>query len=270
MRRSRPDRHRGKVRIHTRQTRSRGRLPRREPRRLPARPAAVRPLARPSARAAQRAPRRRGRDLGEARGLQLRARVRRQQGAQARVPRRGRARPGLRHARLDRRRPVEPHPAGRRGRRAARARLRARAGALGRLARPRSTTRSGTSCSRGSWAPTCASIRPGSTSRSGRAGSRRSPIGRGRGREAVCDPGRRVRPSARRARLRALGRRGRRAGAGARPLLRHDHRLLGDGLDAGRDDRRLRSAGQDARRCSGSTALRRSSRPGSRSPASRG
>src|SRR5947199_4457718 len=41
---------------------------------------------------------------------------------------------GLRHARLDRRRAVEPHAAGRRGRRKARPRLRPGAGALGRLA----------------------------------------------------------------------------------------------------------------------------------------
>ena len=104
------------------------------PRRLPARAAALRASPVHPPRAAERAPRRRGRDLGEARGLQLRARVRRQQGAQARVPRRRRARAGLRHARLDRRRPVEPHAPGRGGRGPARARVRARAGALGRLA----------------------------------------------------------------------------------------------------------------------------------------
>ena len=109
----------------------------------------------------ERAPRRRGRDLGQARGLQLGPRLRRQQGAQARVPRRRRARAGLRHARLDRRRPVEPHAPGRGRRGAPRPRLRARAGALGRLGRRRSTRRSATSCSRGSWAPTCGSIRRG-------------------------------------------------------------------------------------------------------------
>ena len=98
--------------------------------------AALRPVPGPPARAPLGAPRRRGRDLGQARGLQLGARLRRQQGAQARVPRRRRARAGLRHARLDRRRPVEPHATGRRGRRPPRARLRARAGALGRLGRP--------------------------------------------------------------------------------------------------------------------------------------
>ena len=44
---------------------------------------------------------------------QFRARLRRQQGPQARVPRRRRARAGLRHARVDRRGPVQPHPPGR-------------------------------------------------------------------------------------------------------------------------------------------------------------
>ena len=42
--------------------------------------------------------------------------------------------PGLRHARLDRWRAVQPHPAGRRGRRACRPEMRARPGELGRLA----------------------------------------------------------------------------------------------------------------------------------------
>ncbi len=70
------------------------------------------PSPSPPARAAERAPRRRSRDLGEARGLQLGPRVRRQQGPQARVPRRRRACPGLRHARFHRRRPVEPHAPG--------------------------------------------------------------------------------------------------------------------------------------------------------------
>jgi 1-aminocyclopropane-1-carboxylate deaminase len=53
----------------------------------------------------------------------------------------------------------------------------------------------------------------------------------------------RIRPPARRARLRALGLRARGAGTRARRVLRHDRRLLGDGLDAGGDDRRL--AGQE-------------------------
>ncbi len=117
----------------------------------------------------------RRRDLGEARRLQLRPRVRRQQDAQARVPRRRRARAGLRHARVDRRRAVEPHAPGRRGRRASRLEVRARAGALGRVGRTRATRRSATSCCRGSWAPTCGSPTQASTSRSGRAGRRRSP-----------------------------------------------------------------------------------------------
>ena len=59
--------------------------------------------------------------LGQARGRQLRPGLRRQQDAQARVPRRRRAGQGLRHARLDRRRAVQPHPPGRRRRRPRRA-----------------------------------------------------------------------------------------------------------------------------------------------------
>ena len=50
-----------------------------------------------------------------------------------------------------------------------------------------STTRSGTSCSRGSWARTCGSTRPGSTSGSARAGGR-ARVGRGKRRQAVRDP----------------------------------------------------------------------------------
>ncbi len=61
-----------------------------------------------------------------------------------------------------------------------------------------------------------------------------------------------------------------RAGARARPHVRHDRRVLGDRLDAGRHDRRLRDAGARRARCSASTAPRRCSRRGTRSPASRG
>ena len=65
-----------------------------------------------------------------------RARVRRQQDPQAGVPGAGRAGPGRGHAGLDRRRAVQPHPAGGRGRRQARAEGPAGAGALGGLAGP--------------------------------------------------------------------------------------------------------------------------------------
>ena len=140
-------------------------------------------------------------------------RVRRQQGAQARVPRRRRARAGLRHARLDRRRAVEPHAPGRRGRRAARPRLRARAGALGRVA--------GRRLRQGRQHPALADhgrrraarSRPGSTSASGQSWEEALGVGRGARRQALRDPGRRLRPSARRARVRALGRGGGRAGS---------------------------------------------------------
>ena len=53
-------------------------------------------------------------------------------------------------------------------------------------------------------------------------------------------PAGRVGPPARRPRLRRVGVRGRGAGARARRVLRHDHRVLGHGLDAGGHDRRLR------------------------------
>ena len=117
--------------------------------------------------------------------------------------------------------------------------VRARAGALGRLARRR--------------------LRPGRQHRAEPDHGRRRAAGperlrdrlqgelaagarrrRGGRRHAVRDPGRRVGPPARRARLRGLGGRGRAPGGRARRLLRHDRRLLGHRLDAGRDDRRLR------------------------------
>ena len=68
----------------------------------------------------------------------------------------------------------------------------------------------------------------------------------GAGRQAVPDPGRSIRPSARRPGVRTLGRRGRRPGARARQLLRHDRRLLGHRLDPGGDDRRVRRPGAAA------------------------
>ena len=52
-------------------------------------------------------------------------------------------------------------------------------------------------------------------------------VGQGGRRHALRDPGRRVRPPARRPRLRELGDGGRAPGAGAGHLLRHDHRVLG-------------------------------------------
>ena len=106
------------------------------PRRLRPRSVAVRPIAGPSAAPPERCPRRRGRDLGQAGGLQLGHRVRRQQGAQAGVPRRRRAGPGLRHAGVDRRRPVQPHPPGHRRGLPPRPQGGHGAGALGGLAGP--------------------------------------------------------------------------------------------------------------------------------------
>ena len=121
------------------------------------------------------------RGLGQARRLQLRPGLRRQQDAQARVPRRRRARAGLRHARLDRWRPVQPHPPGRRRGRAHRAAAACSCRRAGSTGPTSCTTASATSSSAGSWAPTCGSCRPASGSASRRAGSRRSPTSRPRG-----------------------------------------------------------------------------------------
>ena len=71
------------------------------------------------------------------------------------------------------------------------------------------------------------------------AGDRRD---RGRGRPALCDPGRRVGPPARRPRVRGLGVRGGAPGARARRLLRHGHRVLGHRVHTGGHDRRVRRA----------------------------
>ena len=170
----------------------------------PSHPAALRTVAGPPARAAERAPRRTGRDLGEAGGLQLGSCVRRQQDPQTRVPRRGRARAGLRHARLDRRCAVQPHAPGRGGRRTARARLRSRPGALGRVARlgVRQGRKHPPLADHGRRrAPFGCGLRHRIPAELG-GGDR---IGGGVGRQAVRDSRRRVGRSARRAGLRALG-----------------------------------------------------------------
>ena len=70
---------------------------------------------------------------------------------------------------------------------------------------------------------------------------------RAAGGQALRDPGRRVRPPARRPRLRQLGDGGGAPGAGAGHLLRHDRRVLGDRVHPGRDDRGLRRPGPAAR-----------------------
>ena len=208
------------------------------------------------------------RRLGEARGLQLGTRVRRKQGAEARVPRRGRARDGLRHARVHRRRAVEPHAAGRGRRGSARSPLRPRAGALGGLA--------GRRLRQGRQHPPLADHGGGRPARPLRL-RHRDPqelggcarVRRGDRRHAVPDPGRCLRPPARRPRVRALGGRGRRAGARARRLLRHRRRLLRDRLDAGRDDRRASQPSRPSVQSSGSTGRPPSRRPGIRSRGSR-
>ena len=175
---------------------------------------------------------------------------------------------GLRHARLHRRRAVEPHAAGRGRRGSARSPLRPRAGALGGLA--------GRRLRQGRQHPPLADHGGGRPARPLRLRHRdpqelggRARIRRGERRHAVRDPGRCLRPPARRSRVRALGGRGRRAGARARRLLRHRRRLLRDRLDAGRDDRRVRSPARPSVQSSGSTGRRPSRRPGIRSRGSR-
>src|SRR3954464_1049748 len=59
----------------------------------------------------------------------------------------------------------------------------------------------------------------------------RARVGGGERRQAVSHSCRRLRPSARRPRLRQLDPRGRSAGAGARRLLRHGHRVHGHRID---------------------------------------
>ena len=209
-------------------------------RRLPAGRAPVRPLPRPPARAADRAPRRSGRSVGQARGLQLRAGLRRQQDPEARVPRGRRPGQGLRHAGLDRRCPVEPHTSGR---------------SRGRTPRPRSACwcrSTGSSWDdpgydTGGQHPPLADHGRGrparrtraSTSASGRAGRRRSTVGRGVRRQAATRSPQ-APPTTRWAGHGFAGWADEVAAAGgrARRLLRHDRRLLGHRLDPGRHDRR--------------------------------
>ena len=205
-------------------------------------PSPLQPLRRLS-----RAPRRAGGAVGEARGLQQRPRLRRQQGAQAGVPRRGCARAGRGHAGEHRRRPVQPHarrrrhggPPGHEGG--------PRPGALGRLA-GRGLRQGGQhpavpAHGRGR-APGQRRLRHRLPAQLG-AGDR---VGQGSRRHAVRDPGRRVGPPAGRPRLRELGDGGRAPGARPGHLLRHHHRVLGHGLHAGGHDRGLRGPGPAAHR----------------------
>ena len=67
-----------------------------------------------------------------------------------------------------------------------------------------------------------------------------------RGGKPYANPGRRIRSSAGRARLRTLGAGGGRAGGRTRRLLRHGHYVLGDRLDASGHGRGLRVAGLGA------------------------
>ena len=195
------------------------------------------PSPAPPARAADRAPRRCA-AVGQAGRRQLRPRLRRQQARKLEYLARRGACAGLRHAGLDRRRAVEPHAPGRRRRRPHGTEMRARPGELGRLAgfglRPRRQH------------PSQPHPRCGRAPRPGRVWDRlQRELGagagrrRGRRRQALPDPGRRLRPPSRRPRLRALGTGGGRAGGGTRRLLRHRDRLLGDRLDAGGDGRPL-------------------------------
>ena len=174
--------------------------------RLPPLSPSIRPQPDPPAGAAVRAPGRRE-NLGQAGGLQLRARLRRQQDPQAGVPGARCAGPGRRHAGLDRRGAVQPHPPGGRGRRPAGPAGPAGPGELGRLARP--GQRPGRQHpalpdhGRGR-APGRRGLRHRLQEQLG-AGARGRPR---RGRHPVRHPGRGLRPPARRPRLRRLGLRG--------------------------------------------------------------
>ena len=99
------------------------------------------------------ASRRRGRALRQARGLQFRPRLRRQQAAQARIHHPRRDRLQRRHAGLDRRRAVEPHAHGRRRRRQDRHEMPARAGKLGAARGRRLRSRRQHPAEPRSWAP---------------------------------------------------------------------------------------------------------------------
>ena len=140
---------------------------------------------------------------------------------------------GLRHARVDRRRAVEPHAPGRGGRRAHRTGLRARPGELGRLAgrglRPRREHPAVAHHGRGR-PPGRGGLRDRLQGELG-AGAGRRRSGR---RQALRDPGRCLRPRAGRPRLRALGAGAGGAGARARRVLRHGRRVLGHREHAGR------------------------------------
>ena len=231
------------------------------------------PVAGPPAGPADRAPRRRA-AVGQARGLQLRHRVRRQQDPQAGVPGRRRARPGLRHARLDRRRAVQPHPAGRGRRGPGRAEVRAGPGELGRLAGRR--------------------LRQGRQHPAQPAGRRRRPAGEGRVRHRVqgeLGAGARARSrSAAASRTRSRpARPTTRSAASASPAgpTRWPSRSASSGVffdtvvvcsvtgsHPGRDGRRLRRAGGRRRPAAAGARHRRlgqaGARPATRSPGSPG
>ena len=179
-----------------------------QPGRLPALPAHVRSVPDPPAAAAQRPPRRPGGDLGQARGLQLGHRLRRQQGPQAGVPDPRGAGPGVRHAGVHRRRPVEPHPPGHRRRRAPRPQGRHGAGGLGRLARRRLRQGRQHPARPASWAATCGMDPAGFDIGIREQLAARARLRRGGRRQALRHPRGSVRPPARRPRLRGLGTRG--------------------------------------------------------------
>ena len=176
--------------------------------------------------------------LRQARGLQFRSRLRRQQAAQARIHHPRCDRLQRRYAGLDRRRAVQPHPHGRGRRGQDRHEVPPGAGKLGaargRGLRPRRQHP--------------AQPRHGRRRAAGRRRLRhRHPPelgggdrGReGQGRQALCDPGRRLRAQIWRARLCRLRRRGAGAGEGARLRLRLHRGLHGHRLDPCRHAGRL-------------------------------
>ena len=209
-----------------------------EPRKIPPPQAHLRPDADRETRPAVKASRRKSRDFRQARRLQCRPRLRRQQGPKNGISGAGRAGAGLRHARHHRRHPVEPYASGGGDRCQARIEMPARAGELGRLSRRRLRPRrqyfdepaDGRACRarrRRLWHQFQAELGAG-------AGG-----GAERRRKTLRDSGRRFGPQARRARLCRLCRGGEGARGVARLQVRLHLRLLGDRLDTGRHGRRL-------------------------------
>ncbi len=199
-------------------------------------------------------------NLRQARGLQLGPRLRRQQAAQARIHRAGRDRVERRHARHHRRRPVQPHPDGRRGGGEDRDEMPACAGILG-PARGRGLRPGRQHHAQPDHGRRRAARRPRLRHRHPRelaGGDRRR---QGQGRQALRHPGRRLGAQVRRPRLCRLRRGGAGAGSAARLPVRLRRGLHRHRLDPCRHAGRLRQGRPRAPGCSASTPRRPRPRP---------